>query len=190
MSFISMPPDFIWLTVYRSAIRSILDYCSDIVLPNVYYGTQFERLQKHVVRSYLHSFDIGYDLALWKCNIERLSNRRCASTVVNLMKYIYSAHFMLPNFCVFSFELPLRRGRRADVGRDLVLIRNFPGENFPKPFSTFSPSFKKSYLYRATYNYNILRRHIDLDQFSFRDLRRVLSLYNYDSSGFVNFLSL
>ena len=109
-------PDFIWLTVYRSAIRSILDYCSDIVLPNVYYGTQFERLQKHVVRSYLHSFDIGYDLALWKCNIERLSNRRCASTVVNLMKYIYSAHFMLPNFCVFSFELPLRRGRRAAGG--------------------------------------------------------------------------
>ena len=178
-------PDTIWMTVYRSAIRSILDYCCDLFLPNVYFNAQFERLQKLVLRSYLRNFDVSYDLAMWKCNVDTLSSRRGASAVVNLLKYLMCAHFCFADFCVFQDALPLRRGRRGDTGRDLVLVRNYLGDNSPKLFITISPSFKKSFFFRATYNYNSLRRHIDLDGFSFRELRRVLSLFNYDACGLV-----
>ena len=178
-------PNFIWLSIYRNAIRGILDYCCDVVLPNAYFSAQFERLQKLVLRSYLRCFDITYDYALLQCNMERLSSRRAASTVVGLVKYQMCAHFTVPNFCVLSSELNLRRRVRGDAGRDLVLVRNYPGDIHFIPFPTFSPSFKKSYFYRAVHNYNILRRIFDLDCYSFRDLRRVLSWFNYDLGGFI-----
>ena len=174
-------PNSTMLTIYRTAVRSILDYCCELVLPNSYFSNQFERLQKLALRSYLHAFDISYELTLWKCNVERLCSRRAASAIVSLVKYFMCAHFTLPGFFVFPSELCLRRGGRGGVGRDLVLVRNFPGDNLPKQFSTFSPSFKKSFYFRASHNYNSLRRHADLDMYSFRDLRRILSLYAFDS---------
>ena len=109
--------------------------------------------------------------------------RRAASNVVSLVKYIMCAHFAVPNFCVFSFELNLRRRVRGDAVRDLVLVRNYPGDTSFLPFPTFSSSFKKSFFYRAVHNYNSLRRVFDLDCYSFRDLRRVLSWFEYDLGG-------
>ena len=104
---------------------------------------------------------------------------------VSLVKYMMCAHFVVPNFCIYSSELKLRRGQRRDAGRDLVLVRNFPGDTSFKPFSTISPTFKKSFFYRAVHNYNFLRQTIDLDAYSFRDLRRVLSWFEYDLGGLI-----
>ena len=86
---------------------------------------------------------------------------------------------------MLSSELKLRRRERGDAGRDMVLVRNFPRDTYFKPFLTISPSFKKTFFYRAVYNYNALRRVIDLDSYRFRDLRRVLSWFEYDASGLV-----
>ena len=155
-------------------------------MPNAYFNAQFERLQKLVLRSYLRCFEIGYTEALFKCNIEVLSSRRAACTIVSLVKYMMCAHYVLPEFFVFSRQLNLRRGGRGDTSRDLVLVRNYPGDTLPKTFSTFSPSFKKFFLYRAVYNYNAMRRIFDLDGYRFRDMRRVLSLFEFDNDGLVN----
>ena len=176
-------PKSIWMTIYKTAIRSILDYCCDIVVPNAYFSNRIERLQKLVLRSYLQCFTVSYDKALFDCSIERLSSRRAASAVVSLVKYIMCAHFSVPNFCVFSSELRLRRRERGDAGRDLVLVRNYLGDTTFIPFPTISSSFKKSFFFRAVYNYNMLRRVIDMDCYSFRDLRRILSWFEFDSSG-------
>ena len=71
----------------------------------------------------------------------------------------------------------------GDTSRDMVPVRNFPGDPSPKTFKTFSPCFKKSFFYRAIHNYNILRRVIDLDSSQFRDLRRVISLFRFGVDG-------
>lgn len=174
-------PNSVMMTVYRAAVRSVLDYCCDLYFPNSYYCSRIERVQKLALRMYLHDFDVSYDRALWNCSVERLSSRRAASAVVNLLKYVLHAHFILPGFCVLQHQLHLRRSLRSDTGRDLVLVRNYPGDNSLHQFSTISPSFKKSFFFRATSNYNTLRRIIDLDQYCFSDLRRILSLFFYDN---------
>ena len=173
------------MLIFKCVIRSILDYGSDIILPNNYYSGQFERLQKLVVRTYLHNFRISYDAALLRCNLEYLAARRAANCVVNLVKYDLCNHFVLPNFFVPGCLINARRRARGDGGRDLVPVRNFPGDIIPKLFPTYSPSFKKSYFYRATFNYNALRRLFDLDSYGFRRLRRVLSLFSYEHDGLV-----
>jgi hypothetical protein len=176
-------PDSVTLLVHKCVIRAILDYCSNVVLPNAYFRQQFERLQKLIVRSYLHNYTISYELALLRCNLESLWSRRAANCVVNLVKYDLCNHYIFPCFFVAGCLLRARRRGRGDGGRDLVPVQNYPGEVFPKPFITYSPSFKKSYFYRATCNYNALRRIIDLDTYGFRDLRRVLSLFDYNNHG-------
>ena len=178
-------PKSVWLTIYKTAIRSIVDYCCDIVIPNAYFSNRLERFQKLVLRSYLQCFTVPYDKALLDCNVERLSSRRAASTVVSLVKYVMCANFSVPNFCVLSSQLCLRRRQRGDAGRDLVLVRNFLVDTSFIPFSTISPSFKKSFFYRAVHNYNMLRRVVDLDCYSFRDLRRILSWFEFDTGGFL-----
>ena len=178
-------PDSVVLTIHRCVIRAILDYCSNVVLPSSYYCHQFERLQKLVVRTFLHDFSEAYDAALLRCSLEYRSARRAANCVVNLVKYDLCNHFILPNFFVPGCLINVRRRTRGDGGRDLVPVRNFPGDIIPKPFLTYSPSFKKSYFYRATCNFNALRRVIDLDVYGFRDLRRALSLFAYDAGGLV-----
>ena len=85
----------------------------------------------------------------------------------------------------FGFEVQNRRSHRGDMGNKLVLVRNFPTDFQPTLFKTHSQSFKKSYFYRAVYNYNLLRRYVDQDSYSFTDLRCILSLFNYDTFGFV-----
>ena len=128
---------------------------------------------------------MGYDAALLRCNLEHLSSRRAANGVVNLVKYDLCNHFILPIFFVPGCLISLRRRTRGDGGRDLVPVRNFPGDIIPKLFLTYSPSFKKSYFYRATYNFNCLRRLFDLDSYGFRDRRRILSMFSYDAGGLV-----
>ena len=119
------------------------------------------------------------------CNIELLSSHRAAYALVNLVKYLLCTHYVLQDFCVFGNQLRVRRGGRGDSARDLVLVRNFPGDSVPKLFTTFSPSYKKSYFYRVVFNYNVLRRSIDLDSHNFRVLRRVIGLFAFDSGGLV-----
>ena len=104
---------------------------------------------------------------------------------MSLLKYQLCSHYILPGFFAAGCEIGGRRGTRGDRARDLVLVRNYNTDNHPTLFKTHSPSFKKSFFYRALFNYNILRREIDLDAFSFRDLRRVISLYSFDDVGFV-----
>ena len=100
-----------------------------------------------------------------------------------LLKYVLGSHYVLPGFVAFSTEIRGRRSRRGGRDRDLVLVRNFPTDQNSIPFRTISASFKKSFFYRGVQNYNLLRREVDLDQYSFTTLRAVLCLYNYDSSG-------
>ena len=90
---------------------------------------------------------------------------------------------MLSGFIALGSELDTRRSTRGDRGRDLVLVRNYPTDLLPTFFKTHSPSFKKSFFYRTVFNYNIIRRSIDMDSYSFKDLRCVLSLFDYDGSG-------
>ena len=118
-------PDCVLLLVFKCVIRSILDYCSDVIVPNSYYSEQFERLQKLVVRTYLHNFRIGYDAALLRCNMEYLSSRRAANCVVNLVKYDLCNHFILPNFFILGCLVSARRRTRGDGGKDLVPVRNY-----------------------------------------------------------------
>lgn len=179
-------PDSVTLTVYRCVIRSILEYCCDVILPSAYYCKQFERLQKLAVRSFLRNYSIDYDYALLKCNLAKLSNRRCALGVVNLLKYLMCSHYVVPGFVAVGTEVQTRRSYRGGRDRDLVLVRNFSTDLNPTPFKTYSQSFKKSFLYRGVHNFNILRHHFDLDSYSFTDLRNILSLLNYDVSGFVH----
>ena len=162
-----------------------MDYSSDVILPNKYYCVQFERLQKLVARTYLHNFSISYDGALLRCNPENLAARRAADCVVNLVKYDLCNDFILPTFFVPGCLINARMRARGDGGRDLVPVRNFPGDIIPKLFTTYSPSFKKSYFYKATFNYNTLRCLFDLDSYGFRRLRRVLSLFSYEHDGLV-----
>ena len=92
---------------------------------------------------------------------------------------------MLSGFIALGSELDTRRSNRRDRGRDLVLVRNYPTDLLPTVFKTHSPSFKKSFFYRTVYNYNIVRRSVDLDSYSFKDLRSVLSLFDYDVLGLI-----
>ena len=130
-------PDSVLLTIHRAIIRSILEYCGDLYLPSAYFAGQFERLQKLVVRTYMHDFEMEYVTALLNCNLDPLTSRRGASVVVSLMKYYLSAHFMLPGFFVHSACLGGRRSTRGDRFRDLVLVRNFPSDASLIPFQTF-----------------------------------------------------
>ena len=152
----------------------MLEYCCDIILSNAYFAAQFERLQKHAVRSYLHNFSISYERALIQCDLPSLSSRRCASAVVNILKYHLCSHYVLSGFVALGTEIDTRRSSRGDRGRDLVLCRNYFTDLQHTRFITHSPSFKKSFFYRAVYNYNIIRRSIDMDSYSFKGLRCVL----------------
>jgi hypothetical protein len=138
-----------------------------------------------VLRCCLNRFDVSYAIALDLCDVRPLVCRRGAAGVVSLVKYSLSAHYVLSGFVCYGSDLRTRRGGRGDTARDFVLVRNYFGDTFPTPFTTHSASFKKSFFYRSAYNYNVLRRLIDLDSYSFSDLRRVLSLFAFDDSGFV-----
>ena len=169
----------------KCVIRPVIEYCADIMLPNSYFSKQFQRVQKLAVRSYCGDFTTNYDVLLTNCNLSYLSNRRAACAVVNLQKYLFGQHFMLQGFYCFGTELATRRSARRDTARDLLLLRNYPTDLEIKTFRGFSPSFKKSFLFRAITNYNHFRREIDLDSFYFIQLRRVLSLFNYDINGII-----
>ena len=103
----------------------------------------------------------------------------------SLVKYDLCNHFILPNCFILGGLINARRRARGDGGRDLFPVRNYPGEVIPKLFTTYSPSYKKSYFYRACNNYNVLRRLFDLDEYDFRSPRRILSLFSYDYGGLV-----
>jgi hypothetical protein len=179
-------PPSVLLTVYRAVVRSILEYCADIFLPDVYFSAQFERVQKLALRTYLRDFDMPYENALHRCNMESLASRRGALAVVNLVKFTLSSHFILPGFFCYATELPTRRSGRGGTARDLVLVKNYPFFNQITTFNTYSPSFKKSFLFRAVTNFNIFRRIFDLDSFYFKSLRKALSLFSYNAEGIVN----
>ena len=178
-------PKFVELLVYKNVVRPVLEYCADIVLPNAYFSAQFERVQKFAVRSYCRDFDTEYSLILSSCNLVPLSSRRAAAAVVNLHKYILQCHFFVPGFFCFGFDLGRRRSARRNTADDVILIRNFPTDGQITTFPRFSPSFKKSFLFRAITNFNHFRRVFDLDSFTFKQLRLVISLFDFDCSGIV-----
>ena len=70
-----------------------------------------------------------------------LSCRRAAFALVNLVRYLLCSHYVLQEFCVFGSQLNVPRGGRGDTARDLVLVRNYPGDTVPKLFKTISPHF-------------------------------------------------
>ena len=109
-----------------------------------------------------------------------LSSRRAAAAVVNLQKYILECNFFVPGFFCFVFELGRWRSARSNTVDDIILIRNFPTNGQITPFPRFSPSFKKSFLFRAITNFNHFRRVFELDSFTFKQLRQVISLFDFD----------
>ena len=92
----------------------------------------------------------------------------------------------MPGFVCFGFETGLRRSVRRDTVRSLVLVRNYPTDGGMVFLRGFSSSFKKSFLYRAVTKFIFFKTTIDMDSYYFQQLRKVLSLFRYDSDGIVS----
>lgn len=189
--YAQLTPSDVILQVFRSVARPVLEYGAEVVLPNSYYSQQFERLQRFSVSFHLHKYnydDGEYNSTLVSLNLAPLANRRAAAGICYLMKSIYGV-VDVPLTCIcFGDMLQTRRSARLDGSKDLVILRNNNQANSaPLPLTPRCERFKISFIYRTVSNYNMVRKLIDIDQFSAQNLRKLFSLLHVDDSGLVSF---
>ena len=115
-----------------------------------------------------------------------MRSRRAAACLVSFMKIYLGCMHVQPGFFCLKIELNRRLSTRNDSPNDFIVLRNFPGDSEQRP-AVLSASFKQNFYFRCVKNYNALRRVIDLDEFSFRNLRKFLQFQTYGGDGLVYF---
>ena len=101
------------------------------------------------------------------------------------MKIVLGSMHVQDGYFCLKLELKRRNSARTDSANDFIVLRNLPGDSVPQP-AVISASFKTNFFCRCVKNYNILRG-IDLDQFSFKQLRSFLQLQSYGWDGHLIF---
>lgn len=175
----------ILLLIFCRVIRPILEYCAEIVFPNQFYSRQFESFQRFVCCCHLNIFDrdLATSIIIARCGLNRLSTRRCVITVVSLYKYLLQSHYFHTQYFCWGFETGLRHSERCDTKNDLFIVRCYPTDRVPKPITSFSASFKSSFLFRSVKNYNIIRRGLVFDEFTFSNLKTIFSYCTFSPGG-------
>ena len=178
------------LHVFKSIVRPILEYCAEVVLPSAHYTEKFERIQKLAVSLHFHDFTMSslvYEQRLLLSNLSNLHSRRAASSLVSFIKIQLGAMHVEPGYFCFRDQLKVRSSNRTDSPNDCMILRNFQGDIQPRRITAYSASFKKNFFYRSVTNFNNIRRGFDLWSFTFKNLKKILQLLNYNSEGLVIF---